>query len=182
MTISALGIEGVFLLTLQPLGDERGWFVRTFCEKTFLEKGLNTHWVQWNHSFSAKKGTVRGLHFQHPPFQEIKMVRCISGAVLDIIVDIRKDSETFLQHISVELSAENKSVVYIPKGFAHGFQTLTENAQLLYAHSNEYVKTAEGGLRYDDPALQIKWPLPLTDISNRDQIHPLLNITNFKGI
>ena len=134
-----------------------------------------------NHSFTAEKGTVRGMHFQHPPFSEIKMVRCIAGAVLDVIVDIRKDSPTFLQQVSVELSTTNKQMIYIPAGFAHGFQTLEDNTELIYHHSEYYQPGVEGGLRYNDIALDIQWLLPAINVSERDNNHPLLD-GNFKGV
>jgi dTDP-4-dehydrorhamnose 3,5-epimerase len=134
-----------------------------------------------NHSFTAEKGTVRGMHFQHPPHAEIKMVRCIAGAVFDVVVDLRKDAETFLQWYGVELSAENKQMIYIPEGFAHGFQTLTENVELIYHHTEFYTPEAEAGLLYNDVALNINWPLPITNLSERDTKHPIIQ-SNFKGI
>jgi dTDP-4-dehydrorhamnose 3,5-epimerase len=134
-----------------------------------------------NHSFTAEKGTVRGMHFQHPPHAEIKMVRCIAGAVYDVAVDLRKDSETFLQWYGIELSAENKQMIYIPEGFAHGFQTLTENVELMYHHTEFYTPEAEEGLLYNDPMLNINWPLQINNLSERDTKHPIIQ-SNFKGI
>lgn len=181
MKFTPTALKGVFMVDLQPIGDSRGWFSRTFCKNEFEQIGHTKEWVQLNHSFTSKKGTVRGMHYQLPPFSEIKMVRCIAGAVLDVVIDIRKDSETFLQWISAELSAANKKMIYIPEGFAHGFQTLTEDCELLYHHSSYYTPGSEGGIRYNDPLVNIAWPLPVTEISDRDKAHPLLT-DNFKGI
>lgn len=174
-------LKGSFIISLEPYSDERGWFARTYCKKEFAAIGHDKEWVQMNHSFTVDKGTVRGMHFQHPPFSEIKMVRCIAGAVLDVIVDIRKDSPTFLQHINVSLSADNKKMIYIPHGFAHGFQTLEDNTELIYHHSEYYQPGVEGGLRYNDKALNIQWPLSIQNISERDTNHSLLD-NNFNGI
>ena len=134
-----------------------------------------------NHSVSYKKGTLRGMHFQVQPFSEIKMVRCIAGIVFDVIVDLRKGSSTFLQWFGAELSAENKTMIYIPEGFAHGFQCLSENCELLYHHTAIYNLEAEAGIKYNDPKINIEWPLPVTVISDRDNSHPFLN-EDFKGI
>ena len=134
-----------------------------------------------NHSVSYAKGTLRGMHFQHPPFREIKLVPCIAGTVMDVIVDIRQGSPTFLQWQAVELSAENNRMIYIPEGFAHGFQTLQDNSALIYHHTEFYTPGAEGGIRYDDPLVGIQWTLPVSIISQRDAGHPLLD-HKFKGI
>lgn len=181
MIFTPTQLKGVFIIDLQPVGDSRGWFSRTYCKNEFAEIGHDKEWVQLNHSFTSKKGTVRGMHYQLPPFSEIKMVRCIAGAVLDVVIDLRKDSPAFLQWTGVELSAENKKMIYIPEGFAHGFQCLTDNCELLYHHSAFYTPGAEGGIRYDDPLVGINWPLELTEISDRDKAHPFLD-KNFKGI
>lgn len=174
-------LAGSYLITPEPYSDERGWFARYYCENDFKAAGLTQKWVQMNHSFTAAKGSIRGLHFQVPPFREIKMVRCISGAVYDVIIDIRKGSSTFLQSYNIELSAANKKMLYIPEGFAHGFQALTDDCELLYHHSEFYTPGAEGGIRFDDPAVHIQWPLPITIISIRDANHPYLD-NQFKGI
>lgn len=181
MTFTETAIKGSYVISLKPFVDERGWFARTFCKRDFAIIGHNKDWVQANHSFTADKGTVRGMHFQHPPYCEIKMVRCIAGAVLDVIVDIRKGSSTFLQYVMVELSAANKQLIYIPEGFAHGFQTLEENTELIYHHSEYYHPGSQGGLRYDDPTLNIHWKLPVVNVSDRD-INQTLIDENFKGI
>lgn len=181
MTFTETALKGSYIISLTPFNDDRGWFARTYCKNEFAAIGHHKEWVQMNHSFTKEKGTVRGMHFQHQPFSEIKMVRCISGAVLDVIVDIRKDSPTFLQHVSVELSAANKKMMYIPEGFAHGFQTLEDNTELIYHHSEFYKPGVEGGLKYNDPLFNIQWPLPIINLSERDNTHPLLD-ENFKGI
>ena len=174
-------LKGSWLVSLDPVSDDRGWFARYFCKKEFQQIGHDKEWVQMNQSVNYKKGTLRGMHYQVKPYREIKMIRCISGAVYDVIVDIRKDSETFLQWFGVELSAENKKMLYIPEGFAHGFQTLADDTELLYHHTEYYQPGAEGGIRYSDLAIGIQWPLMATVISSRDEAHPLLT-NEFKGV
>ncbi len=181
MIFTPTQLKGVFIIDLQPVGDSRGWFSRTYCKNEFAAIGHHKEWVQLNHSFTATKGSVRGMHYQLPPFSEIKMVRCIAGAVLDVVIDLRKNSPTFLQWMGVELSAGNKKMIYIPEGFAHGFQCLMDNCELLYHHSAFYTPGAEGGIRYNDPLVGINWPLEPTEISDRDKTHPFLD-KNFKGI
>ena len=181
MTFRETSLKGSYVIDLELFTDERGWFARTFCKNEFAQIGHNKEWVQFNHSFTKEKGTIRGMHYQLPPFTEIKQVRCIAGAVFDVIVDLRKDSATFLQWVGIELSAQNKKMIYIPEGFAHGFQTLAANSELIYHHSQFYKPGVEGGIKYNDPAVPIEWPLPLTNISARDSQHPLLD-ANFKGI
>jgi len=181
MTFAETSLKGSYLINLKPIGDERGWFVRTFCKNEFKKIGHVKEWVQMNHSFTSIAGTVRGMHFQKSPHQEIKMVRCISGAIFDIIVDIRKGSPSFLQCFGVELSAANNKMIYIPEGFAHGFQTLTENCELIYHHSAFYEPSAEGGLNIYDPKINIKWPTEIAVVSERDKLHEFLT-DNFKGI
>jgi dTDP-4-dehydrorhamnose 3,5-epimerase len=178
---TATPLSGSYVIEPKPFSDERGWFARTYCKKEFQEVGHTKEWVQINHSFTIKKGAIRGMHFQYPPFTEIKMLRCIAGSVYDVIVDIRSGSPTFLQWFAVELSAANKKMLYIPDGFAHGFQTITGNAELIYHHSAFYEPGHEGGLKYDDPKLNIQWPLPLTEISARDSSHPFIT-NDFTGI
>lgn len=181
MEFKELSLQGSYLVSLVPLGDQRGWFARTYCKKEFAAIGHTHEWVQMNHSYTVEKGTIRGMHFQTGDHKEIKLVRCIAGAVFDVIVDLRQGSPTFLQWVGVELSAVNKQMIYIPEGFAHGFQTLEENTELIYHHSRFYSPEHESGLRYDDERLRIKWPLELTAISDRDKSHR--NIDNqFNGI
>ncbi|MBV4359454.1 dTDP-4-dehydrorhamnose 3,5-epimerase [Pinibacter aurantiacus] len=181
MIFTPTSLQGSFVIDLNVFRDGRGWFARTYCKDEFAQIGHDAEWVQMNHSFTTKKGTIRGMHFQLPPFEEIKMVRCISGAVYDVIIDLRKDSATFLQYFGTELSAENRKMLYIPKGFAHGFQAVTENAELIYHHSQFYKPGVESGIRYDDPAIGIQWPLAAVNVSDRDLNHPLID-NNFKGI
>ena len=173
-------LNGSFTIQLDPINDERGWFARYFCKKEFSTIGHNKEWVQMNHSFSLKKGTLRGMHFQKPPHSEVKLVRCIQGSVFDVIIDLRKDSPTFLKWFGTELSAENKLMMYIPEGFAHGFQTLEDNSGLLYMHTAYYSPEAEDGLRYNDPQVNISWPLEISEISMRDNSHDLLE--KFNGL
>jgi dTDP-4-dehydrorhamnose 3,5-epimerase len=174
-------LKGSFVIDINPFEDERGWFARTFCKEEFKKIGHEGEWVQLNHSFTKQKGTIRGMHYQLPPYSEIKLVRCIAGAVFDVIVDIRKDSPAFLQWVGVELSAKNRKMIYIPEGFAHGFQALEENCELIYHHSAFYKPNVESGLKYDDPKLNIDWPLGAWNISERDRNHTLLT-NNFIGI
>ena len=181
MNFSPTPLQGSYVIDLAPFSDERGWFARTYCENEFKEIGHTAKWVQINHSYTAKKGTIRGMHFQMPPFREIKMVRCIRGKVFDVIVDIRKNSQTFLQWFGLELSADAMNMLYIPAGFAHGFQTLTDDCELIYHHSEFYTPGAEGGIKFNDSAIDIRWPIKVSFTSDRDLNHPLLN-ENFKGI
>ena len=175
-------LKGSYIIDLKVFSDERGWFARTYCKDEFSQLNIEQEWVQMNHSFTAKRGTIRGMHFQFPPYSEVKMIRCVSGMVYDVIVDLRKDSPTFLQYTGVELSAADRRMIYIPQGFAHGFQALSDNAELIYHHSALYTPKAEGGLLYNDAALRIEWPLALTEMSDRDRNHPIIDLETFKGI
>ena len=179
MTFTETALKGSFIIDLNLFQDERGWFARTYCKNEFEQIGHVKEWVQLNHSFTKQKGTIRGMHYQMSSFAEIKLVRCISGKIYDVIIDMRKDSPTFLQWTGVELSAENKRMLYIPEGFAHGFQALSDDCELIYHHSQFYTPNVEAGIRYNDPKININWPLPLTSISKRDEEHPLLD-NNFK--
>jgi dTDP-4-dehydrorhamnose 3,5-epimerase len=174
-------LEGSYEVQLTPFKDDRGWFVRTYCKNEFAQIGHDKEWVQMNHSFTLQKGAVRGMHYQVPPFREIKLVRCTRGTVFDVIVDIRKESPTFLKWYGIELSAGKMNMIYIPEGFAHGFQTLAEECELVYCHSEFYKPGSESGLLHNDPLLNIKWPLPVTQVSERDNNHQALT-ENFKGI
>ena len=181
MIFTPTSLSGSFLIDLEPYSDDRGWFARFYCEKEFERIGHTKKWVQLNHSATYNKASLRGMHYQLPPYREIKMVRCIAGAVYDVIIDIRKGSATFLQWFGAELSAANKRMLYIPEGFAHGFQCLTDNCELIYHHTEFYTPNAEGGIRFDDPAVNINWPLPAGILSARDAGHPYLT-DDFKGI
>ena len=181
MIFNPTSLVGSYVIDLEPRSDERGWFARYYCKEEFEKIGHTKEWVQMNHSFTNKKGSIRGMHFQVHPFREIKMLRCIAGSVYDVIIDLRKDSATFLQWMGVELSATNKKMLYIPEGFAHGFQCLEDDCELIYHHSEFYKPGAEAGIRYNDPLINIEWPLPLTVISSRDEELPYLT-EQFKGI
>ena len=181
MTFQPTTLEGSYTITLTPNSDDRGWFARTYCEKEFAAIGHHENWVQLNHSYTGKAGTIRGMHFQVPPFKEIKLVRCIRGSVYDVIIDIRKNSTTFLHWYGVKLSPADTNMLYIPAGFAHGFQTLEDDSELIYHHSAMYEPGHEGGIQYNDPAVAIRWPLAVTVISDRDRNHPPIT-ENFKGI
>lgn len=181
MIFNAAPLSGAYTIDLEPFSDERGWFARYYDKKEFLQIGHEGEWVQLNHSVSYARGTLRGMHFQYPPYGEVKLVRCITGSVFDVIVDLREGSPTFLRTFAAELSSANSRMMYIPKGFAHGFQALEPNSTVLYHHSEYYKPGSEGGFRYDDPAFAISWPLAVTVISQRDQQHPYVDKT-FKGI
>jgi dTDP-4-dehydrorhamnose 3,5-epimerase len=175
MQINPTPLAGAFLVTLDPIEDERGFFARVFDEETFADYGLATHFCQCSLSFNRRKGTLRGLHYQATPHMEEKLVRCVRGGVFDVVVDLRKDSATFGQWWGTELSDDNHQALYIPKGFAHGFQTLADGSELFYQISVPFVAEAACGLAWDDAALDIEWP----DINNaitseRDRAHPLL--------
>jgi len=174
-------LKDLYKIEQKPIEDERGFFSRLFCAEEFKEIGFIQPIAQMNHTLTTLKGTVRGMHYQHPPYTETKIVTCTRGEILDVAVDIRKGSSTFLQWHAEILNEKTQSSLYIPDGFAHGFQTLTENCELLYIHSSFYQHDAEGGLNVLDRELSIEWPLEITEISERDQNHPMIN-TSFKGI
>ena len=174
-------LRGAYIVELKPFTDDRGMFVRTFCKNEFQEIGHVKEFIQFNHSVTNKKGTIRGLHYQVPPYSEIKLIRCVRGSVYDVIVDLRQHSPTFLKHVSVELTEHNLLSLYIPEGFAHGFQTLEDNTQLIYHHTAYYTPGHEAGIRYNDPSVGISWPLPVSVITDKDMNHDLLT-NSFKGI
>lgn len=167
-------LKGAYVIELEPFTDDRGLFARTFCKREFATIGHSKEFVQFNHSQNHQQGTLRGMHFQHAPDTEIKLIRCIRGSVYDVIVDLRPASTTFLQHIGVELSATNMQMIYVPEGFAHGFQTLEDHTELIYHHTSFYTPAQEGGIRYNDPKINITWPLPPSIISEKDKNYPLL--------
>jgi dTDP-4-dehydrorhamnose 3,5-epimerase len=167
-------LQGALLIGLERRQDERGHFARAFCAKEFADHGLETVFIQANLSMNAKVGIVRGMHFQRPPHEEVKLVRCIVGAIYDVIVDLREESPTYLQWFGAELSQENGLMMYVPRGFAHGYQSLTDGATAHYMVSAPYSPSSEGGLRHDDPAIGIKWPGPVLDMSPKDRSWPLL--------
>jgi dTDP-4-dehydrorhamnose 3,5-epimerase len=174
MQFIATKLKGAWVIEPQPHTDSRGLFARTYCAREFGEYGLVDSFVQCNTSWNARKGTVRGLHCQLPPSSEVKLVRCTAGALLDVIVDLRPESATYLQHVAVELTATNRLAIYIPGMFAHGFQALEDGTEVFYQMSEFYAPKLARGLRYDDPKLGIKWPLPVTSISDQDLSWPLM--------
>jgi dTDP-4-dehydrorhamnose 3,5-epimerase len=181
MIIRPTPIPDLKLVEITPNRDERGAFVRFYCEKELSTLIGLRRIVQINHSRTVKAGVVRGLHFQMSPHAETKIVRCLRGRVWDVVVDLRKNSSTFLQWHAEELSSDNMLMMVIPEGFAHGFQTLEPQCELLYLHTAEYSPAKEGGLRFDDPTLRIEWPLRTTDLSLRDASHPLID-SKFQGL
>lgn len=174
-------LDGLFTLEPKPIKDERGLFERFFCKNDFQALGLTKEIVQINHSITTKEGSIRGIHYQKPPFTETKIIRCIKGSIFDVAIDIRENSPTFLKYFTQILSEENNNYIFIPDGFAHGFQTLEDNTQLIYLHTNLYMKESEGIINYNDPKLAIKWPLTLSSISEKDANCPFLD-NNFSGI
>lgn len=174
LTVSDLPLAGLKLVERRRIGDSRGSFTRLFCAEELLDAGWHKPIVQINHTVTARRGTVRGMHFQHPPYAEMKLVSCIRGEVWDVAIDLRPDSDSFLHWHAERLSAENGRALLLPEGFAHGFQTLTEDVEMLYCHSAAYAAAAEDGLHALDPKLAIAWPLSVIDLSPRDQRHPLL--------
>ena len=181
MIFTETNIAGAFVIQLTPYTDDRGAFSRLFCENEFSEMGFNKKIVQINHSYNKEKGTLRGMHFQHPPYAETKIISCLQGKVFDVLIDIRKNSPTFLQHFSIELSPKEYNAICIPEGCAHGFQTLQDDCELLYLHTNFYNKSSEGGIRFDDAMIDIQWPLAPKNITEKDKNYPLLN-SSFTGI
>lgn len=175
MIFTETKLKGAFIIDLEPRGDDRGFFARSFCQREFEAHGLKPVIAQANLSFNYRKGTVRGLHFQSPPAAETKFVRCCRGAIMDVIVDLRPESSTYLQHVAVELTADNRRGLYVPERFAHGYQVLEDNTETTYQVGEFYTPSAEGGLRYNDPRLGIDWPLAVSDISEKDQRWPLLD-------
>lgn len=165
-------LKGAFTIELEKREDDRGFFARTFCVDEFKNAGLETKIVQTNMSRTLKKGTIRGMHFQLPPHQETKLVRCTRGAIYDVIIDIRPDSPTFKKWFGVELTSENHKMLFVPRGFAHGFLTLTDDCEVMYEVSEAYAPGFEGGIRYNDPSIGIQWPIEVTDHSEKDGQHP----------
>jgi dTDP-4-dehydrorhamnose 3,5-epimerase len=165
-------LNGAFTIDVQRIEDSRGFFARAFCKREFEQRGLNPAIVQCNVSFNPQKGTLRGMHYQQEPFREVKVVRCIAGAIFDAIVDLRPDSSTYRQWTGVELSAQNGRSLYVPEGFAHGYLTLTENTEVFYQVSEFYSPVYERGIRWNDPAFRIQWPIEPLIISPKDASHP----------
>ena len=172
MIFTETSLPGAYLVELERREDERGFFARSFCQREFTDLGLDPCVAQCNISFNHKKGTLRGMHYQLPPYAEAKLVRCTRGAIYDVIVDLRRDSNTFMKWYSVELTVENRAALYIPKDFAHGFQTLADDTEVFYQMSEFYAPEAAGGFRWDNPAIGISWPLTVTMISKKDTSMP----------
>lgn len=158
MKLEMLNLANAALIHLEKIEDERGFFARAWCCREIERFGLETHMVQCNLSYNRKKGTIRGMHYQREPYAEVKFVRCLQGAVYDVIIDLRRDAVTFMQWAGVELSHANRDIIYVPKGFAHGYQTLTDDAEVFYQVSTYYKPETEGGIRWNDPAFNIQWP------------------------
>jgi dTDP-4-dehydrorhamnose 3,5-epimerase len=169
MKFSETALAGAYVIDLEPIVDRRGSFARVWCEREFADAGLSTKIAQVSVSYNAFKGTLRGLHYQGAPHEEVKLVRCTRGRIYDVIVDLRPESPTFLHWIAVELGGENQNcMVYVPERFAHGFQTLEDDTEVLYQVSEFYAPDSAKGIRYDDPRLGVEWPLPVSAISDRD--------------
>jgi dTDP-4-dehydrorhamnose 3,5-epimerase len=175
MKFQKTSLAGLWLIELELREDERGFLARTYCDNEFAAQGLNTHWPQCNLTLTKKVGTIRGMHYQEEPRPEIKLIRCSSGAIFDVLVDVRRDSSTFGKWQGFELTSQNRKMLYVPAGFAHGFQTLADNCEVFYHMSEFYVPELAQGNRWDDPKVGIKWPLPVTHVSERDRNWPLLN-------
>ncbi len=172
MIFTETALPGVFLITPELKEDERGFFARTWCEREALAHGLKPTVLQCNLSFNRKKGTLRGMHYQRAPFEEAKLVRCTMGAIYDVVIDLRRDSPTYTRHVAVVLSAENRRMVYVPEGCAHGFQTLTDDTEVFYQMSQVYAPHCAAGVRWNDPAFGIAWPEDERIIVERDRTYP----------
>lgn len=172
MQFTPTPLAGAFVVDIEPRGDERGFFARAYCAREFERHGLNARIAQTNMSTNARAGTIRGLHYQTPPALEAKFMRCIKGAIFDVVVDMRRDSATYLQWFGVELTADNSRALFVPEMFAHGYQALTDGCVVLYNASEFYSPAYELGVRYDDPAVGIRWPVAVTDVSIKDRSWP----------
>lgn len=172
MMFSETVLKGAYVIEIKPIADHRGFFARQWCKREFEEHGLSPNLLQVNLQFSHKKGTLRGMHFQVAPWQEAKLVRCTQGAILDVMIDLRPDSPTHRKWVAVELTVDNRKVMYVPEGFAHGYQTLTDEAEVMYQTSQFYAPNSATGVRYNDPAFGIQWPLPVSVVSSQDEQWP----------
>jgi len=172
MTFHELQLAGAFVITIDRVNDERGFFARTFCQKEFRDHGLNPNVVQCNISYNRTKGTLRGMHFQAPPHWEAKLVQCVRGSIHDVIVDLRPQSASYGASVGVVLTAHEHKLLYVPEGFAHGFITLEDDSDVFYQMSEFYTPQAGRGFRWNDPAFAIAWPIPPTLISARDAAYP----------
>jgi dTDP-4-dehydrorhamnose 3,5-epimerase len=168
-------LGGAYVIEVENHSDDRGLFARTFCRREFEARGLRSDIAQTSVAFNHHRGTVRGMHFQYPPAAEVKVVRCVRGALLDVIIDLRPESPTYLRHVAVELTADNRRALYVPERFAHGYQVLRDETEAAYQMTEFHDPTAAAGIRHDDPKLGLTWPLPVTLISERDTRWPLLH-------
>jgi dTDP-4-dehydrorhamnose 3,5-epimerase len=168
MEFKDTNISGLYTIDLEKIEDERGFFARAFCKAEFDNMGIESNVVQANMSFNKVAGTIRGMHYQKSPYQETKFIRCLNGSIYDVVVDLRKDSPTYLQSFGIELTSKNKTALFVPKDFAHGFITLQDNTEVMYLVSQTYVPGAEEGIRWNDPLFAIKWPMEPTEISSKD--------------
>jgi dTDP-4-dehydrorhamnose 3,5-epimerase len=176
MIFTETSLPGAYIIDLEPRGDSRGFFARAFCQNEFTAHGLKPVIAQANIAFNNKKGTLRGMHFQYPPAAETKIVRCTRGAILDIIVDLRPESPSYLQHVAVELNEDNHRALYVPERFAHGYQVLCDKTETSYQVGEFYTPGSEGGLHYNDPRLGLEWPLPVSVISDKDREWRMLSV------
>jgi dTDP-4-dehydrorhamnose 3,5-epimerase len=184
MIFTETELAGAWTIDVEPIEDDRGFFARWYCRNEMVEHGLTPVEAQGNLSYNLLKGTVRGMHLQRPPAAEVKLVRCVQGSILDVIVDCRPDSPTRWRSVGVELSATNRRALYVPEGFAHGYQTLSDRAEVMYLVSELYAPGHETGLRFSDPDLGLEWPLAVTNVSDKDSSWPLLSdldTSNFWG-
>ncbi|ETT65504.1 dTDP-4-dehydrorhamnose 3,5-epimerase [Paenibacillus odorifer] len=172
MIFHETNLKGVFEIDIQPIEDERGFFARTWCVNEFEKHGINSKFVQCNISFNKKKGTLRGMHYQSAPYGEMKLIRCIKGSIYDVIIDLRPDSLTYKNWCSVFLSENNRKMLYIPEGFAHGFQTLEDNTEVFYQMGEFYHPESARGIRWNDPTIGIEWPINDLIISEKDKTYP----------
>lgn len=172
MIFNKTPLQDAYTIELERRGDDRGFFARMFCEREFGAQGLETRFVQVNNSLTSKAGTLRGMHYQLAPAAEVKLVRCVKGSLYDVILDLRPDSPTFGKHFGAELNAENRRMMYVPRGFAHGFVTLAPDTEAVYLVSDFYAPQAERGVRFDDPRFGIVWPISPTEISEKDRKWP----------
>ena len=179
MIFKELSLVGAYVVELQKHTDERGFFARSWCQREFEEHGLDARLVQCNISYNARRGTLRGMHYQLPPFAEAKLVRCTRGALYDVIIDLRPNSPTFLRWAAAELTADNRAALYVPQGFAHGFQTLCDDTEVFYQMSEVYAPDCARGVRWDDPLFGVVWPEPAGVISARDQAYEDSNPDQF---
>ncbi|MCE7985805.1 MAG: dTDP-4-dehydrorhamnose 3,5-epimerase [Caldilinea sp. CFX5] len=177
MIFEATKLSSAYLIRMERLSDNRGFFARAWCQREFEAHGLNPRLVQCNVSYNEKAGTLRGMHYQVEPQAEAKLVRCTNGAIYDVIIDLRPTSPTFMQHIGVTLTADEHTMLYVPEGCAHGFLTLEDHTEIFYQMSEFYMPTAARGFRWDDPAFAITWPRAITVISGRDATYPNFNLT-----